>query len=386
MKSLHSAVAGAFIAQFKTTPTLVRAPARINLIGEHVDYNEGFVLPAAIDREMVFGIAPSGHDRCNIYALDQGEGISFSIFDLNAGHTWVNYLMGVLDGFQRRGAPVHGVDCVFGGNIPAGAGLSSSAALCCGFAFALNELFQCNLAKWELATIAQYAEHEFVGLQCGIMDQYAILFGESESALLLDCRALTHEVVPVNLLGHALLLVDSKVKHSLAATAYNDRRQTCEEGVRLLHQKDKTVTSLRDVSAVMLYEHQDLLGEERFIKCLYVVEEIKRTQAAASHLKSNQLSCLGNLMYQTHWGLSRSYEVSCPELDFLVSLAEDEKKWVLGARMMGGGFGGCTINIVDSSYVSIFEEKVLHQYFATFKKEPDFYLVNLVGGASRLEL
>ncbi|MFM8913654.1 MAG: galactokinase, partial [Flammeovirgaceae bacterium] len=295
-------------------------------------------------------------------------------------------LMGVLDGFERLGLPVHGVDCVFGGNIPLGAGLSSSAALCCGFGFALNELFRCNLAKVELVKIAQYAEHEFVGLQCGIMDQYASLFGVKDSALLLDCRLQTHEVVPVNLPNHAVLLVDSKVKHSLAATAYNERREACEEGVRRLHQKNGKVLSLRDVSTQLLYEHQDLLGEEIFIKCLYVVEEIKRTQLAASLLRKNELIAFGDLMYQTHWGLSQSYEVSCPELDFLVSRAEDEKKWVVGARMMGGGFGGCTICIVDKSYLKIFQEKVLRQYFATFKKEPDFYLVNLADGVSSLML
>lgn len=383
--SLITTVVDSFISRFKVKPTVVRAPARINFMGEHVDYNEGFVLPAAIDREMVFAIAPSGHDRCNIYSQDLEEGVSFSIHDLNSGDTWVNYLMGVLDGFERNGLPVHGVDCVFGGNIPLGSGLSSSAALCCGVGFALNEVFQCKQNKLTLAKIAQYAEHEFVGLQCGLMDQYASLFGVKDSALLLDCRALTHEVVPAHFTEHAILLVDSKVKHSLASTAYNQRRQVCEEGVRVLHGKNNNVHSLRDATSQMLYEHQDVLGDEVFIKCLFVVEEIRRTQLAAALLKKDELAAFGDLMYQTHWGLSQGYEVSCPELDFLVSLAEEDKKGVLGARMMGGGFGGCSINIVDKTYVTRFQEKVVHQYFATFKKEPDIYLVNLADGVSSLD-
>jgi len=378
--TLVSSVVDSFVARFKVKPTIVKAPGRINFIGEHVDYNEGFVLPAAIDRHMVFAIAPSGNDRCNIYSHDLEEGVSFSIHDLNAGDTWINYLMGVMDGFERSGLPVHGVDCVFGGNIPNGAGLSSSAALCCGFGFALNELFRCNLTRIQVAKIAQYAEHEFVGLQCGIMDQYASLFGKKDAALLLDCRALTHEAIPIQLKDYSILLIDSKVKHTLANTAYNDRREACEEGVRIIKKKNPQVYSLRDVSSQMLYENQDALGEEVFIKCLFIVEEIKRTQAGASFLKKNELKAFGELMYQTHWGLSQSYEVSCEELDFLVSLAEEEKKWITGARMMGGGFGGCTLNLVDNSYVKVFQEKVLHQYLATFKKEPDFYLVNLADG------
>lgn len=380
--ALVSSVSLSFVTQFKTKPLIVCAPGRINFIGEHVDYNEGFVLPAAIDHEMVFAIGPSGHDRCNVYSHDLEEGVSFSIHDLNAGETWVNYLMGVLDGFERRGLPVHGVDCVFGGNIPLGAGLSSSAALCCGFAFAVNQLFKCKLTKLELAKIAQYAEHEFAGLQCGIMDQYASLFGVKGAALLLDCRALTHEIVPVELTEHSILLVDTKVKHSLAATAYNDRREACEEGVRILHKKNPSVNSLRDVSTTVLYENQDALGDEVFIKCLFVVEEMKRTQLGAGMLRKNDVKAFGELMYQTHWGLSQSYEVSCAELDFLVSLAEEDKKWIVGSRMMGGGFGGCTLNIIDNSYVKVFQEKVLHQYLATFKKEPDFYLVNLADGVA----
>jgi galactokinase len=384
MSSIGKSVTAIFKERFYTEPIMVMAPGRINLIGEHTDYNEGFVLPAAVDRAIYFAIAPGGHDKCNVFSLDMEEGISFSIHDLNPGETWVNYLMGVMDAFERKGLPIHGVDCVFGGDIPAGAGLSSSAALCSGFAFGLNEIFKCGLSRIELAKMAQYAEHEFVGLQCGIMDQYLSLFGVKDAALLLDCRTLKHEVVPVQLNDYALLLIDTKVKHTLASSAYNDRRAACEKGVRLIHQKNKKVQSLRDVSREMLYEHQDILGEDVFIKCLFIVEEINRTQRAAEFLKQNKLQEFGKLMFETHWGLSQAYEVSCEESDFLVALAEEEKKAVLGARQMGGGFGGCTLNLIKKDSIKSFQEKVLDQYVATFKKEPGFYSVNLTQGVHLL--
>jgi galactokinase len=386
MSNVGKSVATIFKQKFSAKPVVIKAPGRINLIGEHTDYNDGLVLPAAIDRAIYFAIAPSGNDKCNVFSLDMEEGVSFSIHDLNPGETWVNYLMGVLDSFERMGLPVHGVDCVFGGDIPAGAGLSSSAALCCGFAFGLNEIFKCGLSRVELAKIAQYAEHEFVGLQCGIMDQYASLFGVKDSALLLDCRALKHEVVPIQLNDYAFLLIDTKVKHTLASSAYNDRRAACEKGVRLIHQKNKKVQSLRDVSREMLYENQDLLGEDVFIKCLFIVEEINRTQRAAEFLKQNKLQEFGKLMFETHWGLSQAYEVSCEESDFLVSLAEEEKTFVLGARQMGGGFGGCTINLMRKDAIKSFQEKVLDQYVATFKKEPIFYSISLVEGVKILDV
>jgi galactokinase len=386
MSDVGKSVATIFKQKFSAKPVVIKAPGRINLIGEHTDYNDGFVLPAAIDRAIYFAIAPSGNDKCNVFSLDMEEGVSFSIHDLNPGETWVNYLMGVLDSFERMGLPVHGVDCVFGGDIPAGAGLSSSAALCNGFAFGLNQIFDCNLDRLQLAKISQRSEHEFVGLQCGIMDQYASLFGVNDAALLLDCRALKHEVIPVHLGGYSLLLIDTKVKHNLASTAYNERRETCERGVRLMQEKNPSVVSLRDVSRAMLYEYQDVLGEDTFIKCLFIVEEISRTQRAAAHLKKKELKEFGKLMFETHWGLSQAYEVSCEESDFLVSLAEEEKNFVLGARQMGGGFGGCTINLIRKDSIKSFQEKVRDQYVATFKKESIFYTVSLVDGVRIYDL
>ena len=386
MPDLAIQLADEFWKRFNRIPFLYMAPGRINLIGEHVDYNGGLVMPAAIDKHFLFAIAPSRTDKCNVYAADFKEGVSFSIHDLNPGESWVNYLMGVMDAFLRRGLSIEGVDCIFNSNIPPGAGLSSSAALCSGFAFALNEIFKCGLSKLELAKIAQYAENEFAGVNCGIMDQYASLFGEEGSAILLDCKGLTHEVLPSTFSSHSLLLVDSKVKHSLAASAYNDRRESCETGVSTIHKKNSSVKSLRDVSRAKLYEYQDALGDDTFVKCLFVVEEIARTQQAADLLKKQDLKGFGELMYLSHWGLSQAYDVSCQELDFLVMQAEEDKNKVLGSRMMGGGFGGCTINLVQKNYEGIFKETVRKKYFATFKQEPDFYSVKLSQGVHQLNL
>lgn len=365
-----------FSEKFKNTPSIFIAPGRINLIGEHTDYNEGFVMPAAINFHVTFAIAPNGTDRFNFHAVDYNETASFDLSSIKPGDGWINYLMGVVDGFSDLN--VRGVDCVFGSTIPVGAGLSSSAALCSGFGFALNQLYNLNLSRLELAKIGQYSEHEFAGVQCGIMDQFASLHGKKNSVLLLDCRSLEYETLPVNLGDYRIMLIDTKVKHALASTEYNDRRAACEQGAKILK-----VSSLRDATRTMLDQHQDELGEEVYIKCLYVVEEIARTKHAASLLKSGDIAKFGALLYETHWGLSKSYDVSCEELDFLVSLAEEQGDAVIGARMMGGGFGGCTINLVHRSKIDFMRGYVHEKYFATFRKEPDFYLVDLADGVHK---
>jgi len=368
-----------FQERFGREPLLFLAPGRINLIGEHVDYNDGFVMPAAVDRHMIFAIAPNDNDRCNIYAQDFKEGVTFSLNELNPGETWVNYLMGVIEGFAQRGLPVKGVDCVFGGNILAGSGLSSSAALCCGFGFALNEIFGCGLSRLELAKIAQFSEHQFAGVNCGIMDQYASLFGKEGYVLMLDCRALTHGYLPFKFDEVEILLIDTKVKHSLGASAYNNRRQSCEEGVHVLKNKFPKIQALRDADLKSLESVRAELSEETFVKCKFVINEIDRTKRAAKFLKEDNLKGFGQMMYESHWGLSKEYDVSCPESDLLVTLASETSD-VLGARQTGGGFGGCTINLIRKAAVKSFSEKVRQKYVATFEKEPDFYSINLASG------
>lgn len=376
---LIQSITSIFLDKFNKAPLVVIAPGRINLIGEHTDYNNGFVMPAAIDKFIAFAVAPNGTDQFNIYSIDYKTSVTFKYDEIKPGNQWVNYLMGVIDGFRHRGL-AHGVDCVFGGNIPTGGGLSSSAALCCGFGFAINHLFDYKLARIEIALLAQRAEHEFAGVRCGIMDQYASLFGLKDSALLLDCRSLEHEYLPFHFPDVEILLVDTKVKHSLASSAYNDRRAACEEGVSILQKGNPSIHSLRDASLSDLEKIKSKLAPDVYTKCHFVVSEIARTQQAANLLKARDLIGFGKKMFETHWGLSNDYEVSCAELDLLVKLATQFPSEVLGARQMGGGFGGCVINLIRKGAVDNFSQKVREKYVASFKKEPDFYLVTLKEG------
>lgn len=366
-----------FREKFGADPIIVRSPGRINLIGEHTDYNDGLVLPCAVQDHLEIAIALNGSDTCRCYSAGYGE-TKFSIHELQPGSTWVNYLMGVIDGFHVRGKAVTGFDLHVEGNLPVGAGISSSAALCCGVAFGLSELHNFNFGRFDLACIAQHSEHHFAGVRCGIMDQYACLFGEKNTALLLDCRTATHEPVSLQMKNYVWLLVNSGVHHSLASSAYNDRRASCEAGVHRLS-KLYPVSSLRDVTLEMLESAKSLMDSEVYMRCRYVVQEIKRTINAAGYLKTGDLESFGKCMFETHRGLSVEYEVSCPETDFLVDLAL-QSDGVLGARMMGGGFGGCILNLVEQDHLEAFSEAVAKKYVARFKKEPDFYQVTAEDG------
>ena len=374
-----------FQQRFGKSPIIVIAPGRINLIGEHTDYNEGFVMPSAINNYFVFALAPNQTKDFSAYSVDLNEAITFSTQDIKAGHHWTNYFMGVIQGITQRGHEVPGFDCVFGGNIPVGAGLSSSAALCSGLGFALNEVFQFSLSRLDLAKIAQSAEHNFAGVKCGMMDMYASLFSKQGSVILLDCRSLTHEYLPFQQDDVEVLLMDTKVKHTLASSAYNRRREACEEGVSIIQKDFPNVSALRDVSVALLKSYQDRMTKEVFEKSLFITEEIQRTKDAATLLHKGNLAAFGKLMNQTHWGLSELYEVSCEESDFLVKCAEEEKSLILGSRQMGGGFGGCTINLVKKGSANGYTSRIKEKYFATFKKEPDFYLVNLSEGVHTFE-
>ncbi|MEO7992530.1 MAG: galactokinase [Chryseolinea sp.] len=374
-----------FQQRFGKLPIIVIAPGRINLIGEHTDYNEGFVMPSAINNYFVFALAPNQTKNFSAYSTDLNEAITFDIQDIKAGHHWPNYFMGVIQGITQHGHEVPGFDCVFGGNIPVGAGLSSSAALCSGLGFALNEAFQFSFSRLDLAKIAQSAEHNFAGVKCGIMDMYASLFSKEGSVILLDCRTLTHEYLPFQQDDVEVLLMDTKVKHTLASSAYNKRRGACEEGVSIIQKDFPNVSALRDVSIALLKSYEDRMTKEVFEKSLFITEEIQRTKDAATLLQNRNLIDFGKLMNQTHWGLSELYEVSCKESDFLVKCAEEEKSLILGSRQMGGGFGGCTINLVKKGSSNLYTSRIKEKYFATFKKEPDFYLVNLSEGVHTFE-
>lgn len=371
-----------FEERFKKMPLAFQAPGRINLIGEHTDYNDGFVLPAAIDKSVKLLIALNNTDSCNVIAQDEETEVSFSVNDLKPSNDWSTYVKGVLYGFQQLNCKPQGFDAIFSSDIPIGAGLSSSAALSCSFAFAINDLFNFGLEKLQLAKIAQQAEHNFAGVMCGIMDQYASLFGKKDSVLLLDCRSLTHQYFPIALKDHSLLLVDSKVKHSLASTAYNKRRASCEEAVRIIQQDNTQIKSLRHVDKALLKSYQQKIPTESYQRSSFIVGEIERTQQAAALLQENNLKAFGTCMYETHEGLSKVYEVSCDELDVLVDIAMQHE--VTGARMMGGGFGGCTINMIANDKIEKFKEAVLKIYKNKFNVTPAFYQVSIEDGVHEI--
>lgn len=371
-----------FEERFHKVPRTFQAPGRINLIGEHTDYNDGFVLPAAIDKSVKLLIALNTTDSCNIIAHDQATEVSFSVHDLKPSNDWSTYIKGVIDGFQQLNYKPHGFDAIFSSDIPIGAGLSSSAALSSSFAFAINQLFNFGLDTLQLSKIAQRAEHNFAGVKCGIMDQYASLFGKKDSVVLLDCRSLTHQYFPLVLKEHTLLLVDSKVKHSLASSAYNKRRASCEEAVHIIQQEHPEVKSLRYVDQGLLKSYQQKIPAESYQRSSFIVGEIERTQRAATLLQNDNLKAFGACMYETHEGLSKVYEVSCAELDLLVDVAKQHQ--VTGARMMGGGFGGCTINLIENNKVEKFKEAVLEIYQHTFKVATAFYQVSIKDGVHEI--
>jgi galactokinase len=385
MEVLADEVQSKFLEIFKKNPTMVRAPGRINLIGEHTDYNDGFVMPAAIDKEIFFGISPSDDHRTILYSLMYDERLEVDLKDPRpvSKPRWANYLLGVLFQFNENGFPVKPFYCAFGGEIPLGAGMSSSAAMECGFAFALNEANRLQVPKLKIVTMAQWAEHHFVGVQVGIMDQFASVMGKAGHVILLDCRSLEHRYAPLDTKEYGIILCDTKVKHSLVDSEYNTRRNECETGVKILSHHDSKVKSLRDVSAVMLAEHKDKFPEKVFNRCLYVVQEIARVQEASKDLDHGDLIAFGKKMYETHDGLSQLYQVSCQELDFLVTEAKKFPQ-VVGARMMGGGFGGCTINLVRNDFAEAFINHMTTSYKKAFDIDMSHYQVKLVDGVGRL--
>ncbi|MBC6698053.1 galactokinase [Hymenobacter puniceus] len=373
-----------FQQRYGYAPLLVRAPGRVNLIGEHTDYNNGFVLPAAINKEIVYAVGLNGLSKARLFSLDKGEAHELQLAGepMQPGNVlWANYLAGVVAQLQRRGVAVPGFDCVFGGNIPMGAGMSSSAALECGLAFALNELLHLNLSGLELARISQLAEHEFAGVQCGIMDQFASLFGQPGQVVRLDCRSLDYQYFPFDSTAYHLVLCNSGVKHSLASSEYNTRRQECERGVAVLNQYYPQVLSLRDATLEQLAQHQQELGDVVYRRCRYVVQENQRVIEACQHLAAGDMVAFGQQMYASHAGLRDDYQVSCAELDVLVQIAQANPA-VLGSRMMGGGFGGCTINLLPAAAVPEFIASTAAAYEQHVGRPLETYQTTIVGGVS----
>ena len=374
-----------FVELYQKEPLLVRSPGRVNLIGEHTDYNEGFVLPASIDKEVVCALAKNETNQCRFYAFDLNEEHAVDLNDLQKSEKgWPDYLMGVIEQVQKSGYQIQGFDCVIGGDIPLGAGLSSSAAIECAMVYGINELYQLNLDRLIMVKMAQLAENEFVGVKCGIMDQFASMFGQSESVIKLDCRTLEYEHFYFDMSDYIIVLCDTNVKHSLASSEYNTRRKECEKGVAAIQKSYPEVKSLRDVSPEMLEECRNRIEQVVFQRCRYVIDENTRLQAACEDLQSKDMQSFGKKMYQSHYGLRDDYEVSCKELDFLVEQTENDEN-VLGARMMGGGFGGCTINLIKKDYLDTFVQKMTTAYQEELKMELKVYVATIANGSSRIE-
>jgi galactokinase len=364
-----------FAEKFGTTPRLFFSPGRINLIGEHIDYNDGFVMPSAIDKGIWYAVAPNNSDQLNFFSYDEDEAYSVSRFEVRKNEGWKNYVLGVVDQAIKKGLPFAGFDCVFGGNIPIGAGLSSSAAVECGLLFAMNEIFQLQLSRLDIALMAQKAEHTFPGVKCGIMDMYANCMGKRNHVILLDCLKLEHRYFPLQLEEYTLVLFNTKVHHSLASGEYNVRRQQCQEGFKIIQMNvDRDISSWQDVKPQDVEQLKDKMDEKIYDRSLYVTQEIQRTQKAGEYLQSNQLEEFGKLMFETHKGLSELYEVSCPELDFLVNRAKEAPS-IIGSRVMGGGFGGCTINLIRKQDWPVVAEQITKDYKQEFEIDAEVYEV-----------
>ncbi len=370
----------AFADRFGGESAVYASPGRINLIGEHTDYNGGFVFPGAVDCGIVAAIRPNGTDRVRAYSIDLGESSEFGLEEKDApAEGWAKYIFGVCREMAKLGVEVRGFDCAFSGDVPLGAGMSSSAALESTFAYALNDMFADNrIDKFSLAKVGQMTEHHYVGVNCGIMDQFASVFGKKGNLMRLDCRSMEFEYFPFDPNGYRLLLVNSVVKHELVDSPYNKRRESCERVAKTLG-----IETLRDADCADLEAVKEKISEEDYKRARYVIGEKQRVLDVCEALEKGDYETVGVRMYQTHWGMSRDYEVSCEELDFLVELAE--RCGVTGSRIMGGGFGGCTINLVKEELYDNFVATAKREFNEKFGHEPKIYDVVISDGARRLE-
>jgi len=360
---------------------LAKSPGRINIIGEHTDYNEGFVLPTAIDKAIYVAVGKREDTRIHLFAEDFKEGFETDLKDIKPSEVgWANYILGVVHQIQERGKVISGFNLYVDGDVPLGAGLSSSAAVECAAGFALNELFGLSFDRKDIARIGQLAEHTYAGVKCGIMDQFASVLSKKGHVIRLDCRSLDFVYVPLELGDYEIVLFNTHVKHSLASSAYNNRRTLCEQGVSWVREKYPEVRSLRDVTLDMLDETVRPRDEDTYVKCRYVIQENERLNRACRALECGDIEELGKQMFLTHQALSKEYEVSCAELDFLVDYVTQVPQ-VVGARMMGGGFGGCTINIIAKGYGKVLADQIAPLYKEKFGLELECIFVHADEGA-----
>ncbi|MBQ0077095.1 MAG: galactokinase [Bacteroidales bacterium] len=372
-----------FRSVFGCEGELYAASGRVNLIGEHTDYNGGYVFPGAIDKGIMAAIRVNGTDKVRAFSVDYNEMVEFGLNEEDKPRqSWACYIFGVCRETIKRGGKVEGFDTVFAGDVPLGAGLSSSAALESCFAYAINDIFGNKLDLFELAKIGQSTEHNYCGVKCGIMDQFASCFGKKGCLIRLNCKTLEYKYFPFNPEGYRLVLVDSCVKHELASSAYNKRRQSCENAAAAIRVNHPEVEFLSDAKRVWLDEVREQIPEEDFLRAEYVIGEVQRVLDVCDALERGDYETVGEMMYQTHFGMSKLYEVSCEELDFLNKLAR--KMDVTGSRVMGGGFGGCTINLVKDELYEPFIAAVKEQFTAKFNHAPKIYDVVISDGARKI--
>ena len=375
-----------FISRFGGNPIVVKSPGRINIIGEHTDYNNGFVLPAAIDKAAYIAMSLREDTEIHLVAHDLNESFSTRIEDLKptGDISWPNYILGSAAQFQKNGLALRGFNAVLLSDVPIGAGLSSSAAIECATVFALNELLGTNLTRLNMLGMAQKAEHEYAGVMCGIMDQFASMMGKKDHVIRLDCQSLEYQYAPLKLEGYKIVLFNTNVKHSLASSEYNTRRNECTQAVDWVRQFEPSVQSLREVTERMLDQyvkpHNELIDK----RSRFVVQEVERLLNGCLDLGNGDIQALGKKMFLTHEGLSKMYEVSCRELDWLVDFVKDNPN-VMGARMMGGGFGGCTINIVKKDAIDTLIESIKPAYEEAMDLPLSFYIASIENGTERIK-
>jgi len=375
-----------FKSRYQDDFILIHAPGRVNLIGEHTDYNDGFALPAAIDKRIVLAFGKNNLNRIRLHSVDMDEACEVKLSDKlskNSLH-WVNYILGIVDQIQKNDYNIGGFDCVFGGDIPIGAGLSSSAALEGGVALGLSELFGLSLSKMEMTILSQKAENDFVGMQCGIMDQFASIHGKKGHVIKLDCRSLEYELYPFLDSDTDIVLCDTNVHRELTSSGYNIRRQQCWEGVKILQKYDPEIKSLRDVERPFLEKYRKDMSEVVYNRCKFVIEENKRVEDACKALVNNDFKLFGKKMYESHTGLRDLYEVSCKELDILVNISSTING-VYGSRMMGGGFGGCTISLVKKNAIENFTDEIQKRYSEQTGSNIPIYRASIGDGTTRIE-
>ena len=370
-----------FISRFGGDPLIVKSPGRINIIGEHTDYNNGFVLPAAIDKAAYIAMSLRDDNEIHLVALDLNESFSTRVEDLKptTDLSWTNYILGSAAQFQKNGLALRGFNAVLLSDVPIGAGLSSSAAIECATVFALNELLGTNLTRLTMVGMAQKAEHEYAGVMCGIMDQFASMMGKKDHVIRLDCQSLEYQYVPLKLEGYKIVLFNTNVKHSLASSEYNTRRNECNQAVAWVRQTEPAVESLRDVTELMLDQYVKPKSELIDRRSRFVVQEIERLLNGCEDLIKGDVQALGKKMFATHEGLSKMYEVSCKELDWLVDFVKDNPN-VMGARMMGGGFGGCTINLVKEDAIEELVKSIQPAYEQAMHLTLTSYIASIENG------